>query len=113
MAFEGLSRAWSNERIAQRDGAFCIADKPAGLSAGEVTGKESSDSLPARLLAHGLGRSRALVEVPERASGATLLALDGALPDERAASSLHFTYVAALDDCRLPASGALTASGTD
>jgi 23S rRNA (cytosine1962-C5)-methyltransferase len=111
VAFEGLSRAWSDERIAQRDASYCIADKPAGIAAGEATGKESKGSLPARLLAHGLDRVRPVVEVPERASGATLLGFDGAPPGELVAASLSFTYVVAIDECRLAPSGALGLAG--
>jgi 23S rRNA (cytosine1962-C5)-methyltransferase len=112
VAFEGLARAWSNERVAYRDATFCIVDKPAGMAAGEVSGEESSDSLPVRLLAHGFQRARPLVELPERASGATLLAFDDAPVDrERALASLELTFVAALDDCRLPGTGALVVAG--
>jgi 23S rRNA G2069 N7-methylase RlmK/C1962 C5-methylase RlmI len=108
MAFEGLSRAWSNERVAHRDATFCVVDKPAGMLADEVTGKGSKDSLPVRLLAYGLEPARPLVELPQRASGAMLLAFHGARVDhERVAARLELTFVAALEDCRLPASGAL------
>jgi 23S rRNA (cytosine1962-C5)-methyltransferase len=115
VAFEGLSRAWSNDRVAHRDATFCIVDKPAGMASGAMTGKGSSDSLPVRLLAHGLERARPLFEVPERASGATLLAFGGegvpAAGDEPTLGKLELTFVAAVDDCRLPPSGTLAQAG--
>ena len=109
MAFEGLARAWSSERILRRDAALAVVDKPAGVSL-EETGGESSSSLPARLFVHGLGRARVVLGPPERASGATLVALDGAEPelDEGWPALVEvLCCVVAIDGFSLGAAGAL------
>ena len=84
MAFEGLTRAWSDDLVLYRDPALAVVDKPAGVSLNDAGGdSESSSSLPARLFVHGLGRARVVLGAPERASGATLVAFgDGAAEDE-------------------------------
>ena len=74
MAFEGLTRAWSSERILHRDPAWAVVDKPAGVGLEDVGGEPHEGSLPARLFVHGTGRARVVLGPPERASGATLVA---------------------------------------
>jgi 23S rRNA (cytosine1962-C5)-methyltransferase len=113
MAFDGLLRAWSDERIAFRDAQFCIVDKPAGAacgSAGRARVPCAPSALVDRLVEHGLGPSWVVSGVPERASGATLLAWGHAPPAGSAPSASPidtWTSVVAVDDWRLPPSGTL------
>lgn len=113
MAFEGLLRAWSDERFAYRDGQFCIVDKPAGTpcAAGPQPSETGAPSdLVSRLVQHGSGPSRVVSGISERASGAVLLAWGNApWAEERVPPSVvdTWTCVVAVDDWRLPASGSL------
>ena len=109
MAFEGLTRAWSDERILHRDPAWAVVDKPAGVDPDDVGGESSAEgSLPARLFVHGLGRSRVVLGPPARASGATLVSFDASAGDDVWPAAIEaLRCVAGLDDCRLPASGVL------
>src|SRR5688572_23151754 len=104
MAFEGLIHAWSNERTCHSDATYCVVDKPAGV-AGEGAGR---GSLTERLFEHGLGRLSVLSAVPERASGATLLARADSAADHAASlAPVRLTCVAAVEDWRLPPTGSL------
>lgn len=113
MAFDGLLRAWSDERIAYRDAQFCIVDKPAGVAcgpAGSVREPGTPSALVDRLTEHGLGPSRVVSGVPDRASGATLLAWGHApaAPFPPSHSPIDtWTSVVAVDDWRLPPSGSI------
>jgi 23S rRNA G2069 N7-methylase RlmK/C1962 C5-methylase RlmI len=115
MAFEGLLRAWSDDRTLYRDADFALVDKPAGVACTEratVPGGAPS-ALPERLRAHGFGRFAVLSSVPERASGVVLVLFqrDGAPPDAKGLSDrLELTYVAGVDAWGLPPSGTLTST---
>jgi 23S rRNA (cytosine1962-C5)-methyltransferase len=113
MAFEGLLRAWSNERTLHRDAACAIVDKPAGVCcderAADAWGVPSA--LPERLTAHGFGEHRVVSRLPERASGATLVAL-GSRAGAAVRRPLQHTCVVAVDDWRFAPSGALTVPGS-
>jgi 23S rRNA (cytosine1962-C5)-methyltransferase len=113
MAFDGLIRAWSDERTSYRDAAFAIVDKPAGVACDARVPVELGAPTPLleRLRAHGFEPVRVVSSVPERASGATLVAF-GDAPSVPSAVRLpapidRLTCVVAVDDWRLPASGAL------
>jgi 23S rRNA (cytosine1962-C5)-methyltransferase len=119
MAFEGLLRAWSDERTLYRDATFAIVDKPAGVSCNTQPASEAPapSALPERLHAHGFGDFRVLSSVPQRASGAVLLALgDGPVGAPEAdgwpTSLDRLGCIAAVDDWRLPPSGLLTLQGS-
>src|SRR5688572_25699761 len=114
MAFEGLLRAWSNERTLARDASHCLVDKPAGIPCGPAGSAFVGGSLEARLESHGLGRWRALLELPERASGVTLLVPARELAETPDATSAQLPQeleqlelVVGIDACRLSASGVL------
>lgn len=120
MAFEGLLRAWSNERTLARDASHCLVDKPAGIPCGPAGLAFEGASLGARLESHGLGRWRARLVLPERASGVTLLVPEPAseraeAPDaasEQLPPELELLeLVVGIDACRLPASGVLRLPG--
>jgi 23S rRNA (cytosine1962-C5)-methyltransferase len=113
MAFDGLIRAWSDERTSYRDAAFAIVDKPAGVACDARMPAEPGAPTPLleRLRTHGFGPVQVVSSVPERASGATLVSfrdaqsvpLAGGLP----APIDHLTCVVAVDDWRLPVNGVL------
>jgi 23S rRNA (cytosine1962-C5)-methyltransferase len=109
MAFEGLLRAWSDERTLYRDAAFAIVDKPAGAAClpGAERLKIMPSTLPERLAAHGLGNLEVVSGVPDRASGAVLVALGDHRDARRRQLALEVTGVAAVEDWRLPPSGVL------
>jgi 23S rRNA (cytosine1962-C5)-methyltransferase len=116
VAFEGLLRAWSNERTLARDASYCVVDKPAGIPCGPAGLAFPEDSLEGRLESHGLGRWRVLSALPERASGAVLLGSGAGAPVVGAAESEPaglpseveaLEVVVGIDDCRLPAAGAV------
>lgn len=113
MAFEGLTRAWSDERILHRDPARAVVDKPAGIGLTEAGGSsELSSALPARLFVHGLGPARVVLGPPERASGATLVALGDAAATEQDAwpSQLDtLRAVVAIEEFTLASAGKLEA----
>jgi 23S rRNA (cytosine1962-C5)-methyltransferase len=93
-----LERVWSSEYVLARDARLCVVDKPAGVSCA-AAGATALVPLPARLAASGLGAVTCLLETPERASGATLLAFaetvgPAPLPPEAVAS---LTCVAAVE----------------
>jgi 23S rRNA G2069 N7-methylase RlmK/C1962 C5-methylase RlmI len=115
MAFDTLLQAWSSERTLYRDAAFCVVDKPAGVACG--SGHAAADAprgdLRQRLIQHGLGSLAPLSLLPQRASGATLLAFG---PGARASAGGRadlpeplsgLSCVVAIDDCRLPVAGQL------
>jgi len=111
MAFERLQQVWSSDRTLQRAGRYLLVDKPAGVpccNPGE--GGSLILDLPERLRRHGLGEFEPCQEVPERASGVTLLALvDGVGP--AVADPIEWReYVLGLDDARLPVEGRLSAA---
>lgn len=112
MAFEGLLRAWSDERTLYRDATFAIVDKPAGVACSESATPSAGAPTPllARLAQHGFPSCWVPLEVPKRASGATLVAFGEPPPGgARRASSpvMALGCVVAVDDWRLPASGSL------
>lgn len=114
MAFDGLLRAWSDDRTAYRDAQFCVVDKPAGVACGPAGGARepgAPSGLADRLLEHGFGASWVVSGPPKRASGATLVALGVAPPagaSPRPSPVDTWTSVVAVDDWRLPPSGTLT-----
>ncbi|HTV18992.1 MAG TPA: class I SAM-dependent methyltransferase [Polyangiaceae bacterium] len=116
MAFDGLLRAWSDERTAYRDAERCIVDKPAGVAcdAGSVAELGSPTPLGVRLAEHGLGQWRVASPMPARASGATWLVRGEAATAVAATTDAAshppidaWTYVIASDDWRLPPSGSI------
>lgn len=115
MAFEGLTRAGSNERLLHRDSALAVVDKPAGISLKDAGGgSELSSSLPARLFVHGLGSARVAIGPPERASGATLVVLGEAVAaaaeDEVWPPQLEtLRAVVGIEGCSLATAGKLEA----
>ena len=103
MAFEGLAHTWSSERTLLRQGAFLLVDKPGGVACrGSADG---TGGLCARLAEHGLGRFRAREELPERASGVTLLTA-ASEPALGAMAGVR-SYVLGIDELRLAARGQL------
>lgn len=116
-AFDGLLRAWSDERVAYRDAQFLVVDKPAGVACttGAVRRPGEPSGLVDRLLEHGLGPSCVVSDVPVRASGATLLARTAEPPPSANVGSKPvetWTSQVAVDDWRLPSSGALAVAGS-
>ena len=115
MAFEGLTRAWSSERILHRDPAWAVVDKPAGVGLEDVGGEPQDEgSLPARLFVHGIGRARVVLGPPERASGATLVVFAAGEAEANAASASEWPArvtglrcVVGVDGFDLGASGVL------
>lgn len=116
MAFDGLIRAWSDERVSFRDAAFAIVDKPAGVSCDDRRVAEAGAPTPLleRLRVHGFGPVSVVCGVPERASGATLVAFGhppAAVDDGQPGPIEQSICVVAVDDWGLPASGALSVAG--
>lgn len=107
MAFEGLTRAWSSERILYRDPAWAVVDKPAGVAPADVGGESEPDSLPARLFVHGLGKVQAVLGPPERASGAALVVWGEPSDDRWPAQIAAVRCMAAVDGWSLGSSGLL------
>jgi 23S rRNA (cytosine1962-C5)-methyltransferase len=106
VAFEGLAHTWSSERTLQRQGAFLLVDKPGGVA---CRGSRAGDfDLCARLAGHGLERFRVLGELPERASGVTVLVAEGE-PPQGAVAGVR-SYVLGIDELRLSQHGRLRAS---
>ena len=121
MAFDSLLRAWSGERTLYRDSMLCIVDKPAGVPCGLGPADQhvAPGDLRQRLARHGVGSLVPLLPLPQRASGATLLAFgakqsQAPLGTARLPASLRgLTYSIGLDPCRLPAQGQLKALDGD
>jgi 23S rRNA (cytosine1962-C5)-methyltransferase len=107
VAFEGLAHTWSSERTLQRQGAFLLVDKPGGVACG--AGAAGSLDLCARRAEQGLGKFRAIEELPERASGVTLLVADGERARDGVPAAMR-RYVLGIDELRLSARGQLRAS---
>lgn len=121
MALEGLLRAWSDERTLARGASHCVVDKPAGIPCGPAGFVFGPDALEARLEAHGLGRWRPVMSLPERASGVVVLVPEGHSPEPRGAMEPGprdalppgleaLEIIVGVDPCRLPASGSLSVS---
>jgi 23S rRNA (cytosine1962-C5)-methyltransferase len=111
MAFERLQQVWSNDRTLQRVGRYLLVDKPAGVpccSPAEV--RPPLLGLRERLRQHGLGEFEPCQELPERASGVTLLAQkDGTSASADADPVEWREYVLGIDEPRLPVEGQLRA----
>jgi 23S rRNA G2069 N7-methylase RlmK/C1962 C5-methylase RlmI len=116
VAFEGLTRAWSDDRVLFRDPAVAVVDKPAGVALKDAgCDSESPSSLPARLFVHGLGPCRVVLGPPERASGATLVALGDSPPGSdgwpRQLETLR--VLVGIEGCRLATAGQLEAGARE
>jgi 23S rRNA (cytosine1962-C5)-methyltransferase len=111
MAFEGLQRPWSNERVLHRDSAGAAVDKPAGVPCSR-RGERTRDSLhlAERPELHGWDALEVSWPVPERASGVTLLGpralLQPGAPDAPAAE-YEAAHVVAVANWGLPERGQL------
>lgn len=114
MAFERLQRPWSKGRTLQRVGRYLLVDKPAGVPCGQQPGQPDLPALDLseRLRQHGLGELEPCQEVPERASGVTVLAFREAASAPAAAfDPIEWReFVLGLDDVRLPVEGQLGAA---
>jgi 23S rRNA (cytosine1962-C5)-methyltransferase len=111
MAFEGLRQPWSSERTLARQGRFLLVDKPAGMACGGGAGQPLG--LCARLAGQGLEGFEPWEEMPERASGVTLLAQHAGAgsADARLDAPPERSYVLGVEPWHLPARGQLRGTG--
>ncbi len=114
MAFEGLLRPWSNERVLYRDSLCAAVDKPAGVPCSRRRDPAGDGfHLAERLKLHGWEAVEVSWPVPERASGVTLLEPATALgePSNGGEIGIAFeaAYVVAVANWGLPERGHLRA----
>src|SRR3954470_5329218 len=113
MAFERLQQVWSNDRTLQRAPRHLLVDKPAGVPCRPRGERDPAVlDLPERLRQHGLGEFEPCQELPERASGVTLLAPpDSASQPAALRDPIEWRdYVLGLEDAGLPVEGQLRAA---